>query len=424
MAGEGAAPLSQWMQEDTQQEASTPALSRQLRGLPRISISEKERADLQELARSRAGEVRLTERALMILFAEAGNSAAEIAEEVGTTPKTVRKWCRRYIEERCEHADRTVKEWLADATRAGRKDTFDELFWVDVLAIATSDPDTYDRPITHWTSRELAAEVVNQKLAKSIHFATIARFLKKCDLRPDRVKEWMNRKPDPDFDERAADVKDCLVAATSDPQPDRATVSFDEKTGMQAKERIAPDKPMQSGRPVRQEFEYKRHGTLVLFGSMLVNTGEISVLLDTYRTNPITADALHFFFSDLFDAGYKSIDVVLDQLNTHWSIDLVEAVAELCGLPLPRSSEIMTGEQRRAWLSDPNKPIVFHYTPKHASWLNPIEIWFGVLVRKVLRRGSFKSTTDLHSRVLKFLEYYNDKLAHPYKFNKWKRIAA
>jgi len=424
MAGEGAAPLSPKMQEDTHQAVPTPAVSRQLCGLPRITTSEKEKADLQELASSRAGEVRLAERAQIILLAEAGYTAAEIAEEVGTTPKTARKWCRRYLEERCRNADRTVKEWLADGTRVGRKDTFDELFWVDVLAIATSDPSFYDRPITHWTSRELAEEVVNQELAESIHFTTIARFQKKCDLRPDRVKEWMNRKPDPDFDERAADVKDCLVAATSDPQPDRATVSFDEKTGMQAKERIAPDKPMQPGRPVRQEFEYKRHGTLVLFGLMLVNTGEISVSLDTYRTNPITADVLYCFFSDLFDAGYKNIDVVLDQLNTHWSIDLVEAVAELCALPVPSYSEIKTGAQRRAWLSDPSKPIVFHYTPKHASWLNPIEIWFGVLVRKVLRRGSFKSTTDLHSRVLKFVDYYNEKLAHPYKFNKWKRIAA
>ena len=128
-------------------------------------------------------------------------------------------------------------------------------------------------------------------------------------------------------------------------------------------------------------------------------------------------------FTELLEAGHKHIDVVLDQLNTHWSTDLVKALAPLCGLPEPAEEEMLTGAQRRAWLEDPSKPIVFHFTPKHASWLNPIEIWFGALARKLLRRGSFRSTTDLEDRVLRFVEYYNQKLARPYKFKKWEMAA-
>jgi len=291
------------------------------------------------------------------------------------------------------------------------------------MTIVTSDPEDSGRPISHWSSRELADEVVVREMAESIHRSTISRFLAKCALKPHRVKEWMNRKDDPEFEPRAQKVKDVLVQAQQDPSPEKVTVSFDEKTGMQAKERIAPAQPMRPGQPVRLEFEYARHGTLVLFATMLVHSGEVIARTRSNRTNPVTAEVMSELFAELLEAGYKNIDVVLDQLNTHWSVELVKVVARLCGLPEPPAAAIKKGPQRRAWLEEPNKPIVFYFTPKHASWLNPIEIWFSVLARKVLRRGSFRSTTDLEGKVHRFIEYFNHKLARPYKLNTWK-IAA
>lgn len=388
-----------------------------------LPLSTKERRELESLSHGRRMEVRLAERAKIILLAANGASDSQISAQVGVTSKTVRKWRRRYPERRWEEPDHTVKQWLADASRVGRPDRFDELFWVDVVAIATSDPNTYGRPITHWTVRELAAEIIEQELTESIHFTTVSRFLAKCALKPHRTEQWMNRKADPEFDVRAADVKECLVAASTEPSGEWVTVSFDEKTGMQAKERVAPDQPMQPGRPTRLEFEYKRHGTLVLFAMMEIRSGKVDGFMNITRTNEVTAQVLGSYFQQLFEAGYKRIDVVLDQLNTHWSVDLVQCVAELCDLPRPGPKQSKTGAQRRAWLSDPHKPIVLHYTPKHASWLNPIEIWFGVLVQKVLRRGSFCSTTDLEARVLRFIDYYNQKLAHPYTFKRWNKAA-
>ncbi len=141
------------------------------------------------------------------------------------------------------------------------------------------------------------------------------------------------------------------------------------------------------------------------------------------RTNEDTARLLRMHLVLLLLQGYRQITVVLDQLNTHMSLDVVQMVAELCNLPLPDLSTLQTMAQRRAWLERADKPIVFSFTPKHASWLNPIEIWFGVLVRKVLRRGSFSSLEDLRARLNAFIEYYNEKLAHPYKLRQLKKAA-
>lgn len=386
-----------------------------------LELSDAERAELEALTRASSAEVRIAERARIVLLAASGETNAAIGTALGTTAKTAGKWRRRYLERRRAKPDKAVGKRLVDATRPGHPDTFDECFWVDVLAIATSDPKESGRPITHWTSEELVDEIVAVRgLVESIDASTVSRFLSQALLQPHRSKYWMNRKDDPDFDERAADVKQYLVGASENPSPDRATVSVDEKTGMQAKECIAPDQPMKPGCPARLEYEYKRHGTLVLFGLMVVNMGHMIGVTRADRTNETTADVLRSLFELLFEAGYKAIDVILDQLNTHWSVPLIYSVADLCGLPRPDDKDIGTGKQRRRWLSDPNKPIVFHYTPRHASWLNPIEIWFSVLARKVLRRGSFRSTEDLAARVEHFISYYNEKLAHPYRFRPWK----
>lgn len=388
-----------------------------------IQLQAQEEEDLRRLARQPTVELRLSQRAQIILYAAQGQSNKQIRDRLGFDLKTIRMWRSRYLASREEKPQSSVRQRLADVGRSGRPLKFDAIFWVDMTAIATSDPEDSQRPVTHWSSSELAEEAVRQGLAKSIHRSTISRFLAECGLQPHRIKGWMNRKEDPEFEPRAHDVKELLVQAQKDPCPEHVVVSFDEKTGMQAKERIAPDQPMAPGRPTRQEFEYQRHGTLVLFAMMLVHTGEVLARTHPNRPNTVTADVLRSLLQDLLTAGYKRISVVLDQLNTHWSADLVKVVAQMCGLAEPASENIRTGNQRRAWLEDPAKPIVFHFTPKHASWLNPIEIWFSVLARKVLRRGSFRSTTDLGDKVHRFIDYFNEKLARPYRLNTWK-IAA
>lgn len=389
-----------------------------------IELSATEREELTRIANSPSQQNRLVERAKIILDAANGYNHRKSARHLSVTRKTIKKWRQRYLSRRLEYPDARIITQLVDADRTGCPPKFDAFFWVDVTAIATSEPQQSGRPITEWTHQELADEVCKRKLTDSIHPSTVGRFLAECALKPHRVMGWMNRKDDPEFEQRATEVKECLVRATSATCPDdEAYISYDEKTGMQAKQRIAPDHPMKPGQPKRLEFEYKRNGTLALLAVMIVGSGMIMGCTRTERTNEVTAEVMNSFFKSLFASGYKRIHVLLDQLNTHWSVALVHVVAAISQVPIPAPSEIKEGRQRRAWLSDPNKAIVFHFTPKHASWLNPIEIWFGVLVRKLLRHGSFASTDELAQKVAHFTEYYNSRMAHPYKFKRWLKAA-
>jgi hypothetical protein len=386
-----------------------------------LVLDPAERAALEHLVRCSSEEARLVERARLVLGAADGRTNRALARQFGLGRKKVGLWRDRYVARRQAMPDASPRDLLQDDPRCGAPDRITPEQWVDLLALVTAAPASKGVPITHWTHRVLARAAVDQGLVPTIAPTTVGRFLAQCALQPHRVEEWMNRKADPGFDARAARVKALVTAAVApghDPQ--HAVLSFDEKTGMQARERIAPTKPMTIGYAERPEFEYVRHGTRVLFGLMNVATGTITAVLAPRRTNDDTARVLKDLLRTQLGAGATRVTLLLDQLNTHMSLDLVAAVAELCHLPRPDLCELDTMAKRRAWLERDDKPIVFCFTPKHASWLNPIEIWFGVLAGKVLRRGSFASLADLDEKVLRFTTYYNQKLAHPYRFRPWK----
>jgi len=151
---------------------------------------------------------------------------------------------------------------------------------------------------------------------------------------------------------------------------------------------------------------------------MHVNTGRINGFCLPQRTNEDTAMTLRVLFGLLLMQGYQRITVIMDQLNTHMSMDMVHMVAELCGIPIPDERELDSRHQRRAFLESESHRIRFQFTPRHASWLNPIEKWFSVLVRRLLRRASFTSTEQLASRITEFIDYYNRHLAHPYRYRR------
>jgi hypothetical protein len=198
------------------------------------------------------------------------------------------------------------------------------------------------------------------------------------------------------------------------------TVSVDEKPGIQALERKSPTKPMRPGVPERREFEYRRHGTQCLTASFEVATGRI--VTPTVQPTRDEADfASHIERTIATDpsAGWL---FVADNLTTHCSATLVLLIAGLCGLPTePLGKKGTRGvlksvATRKAFLTDASHRIRFVYVPKHTSWLNQVEIWFSVLSRRVLRRGSFTSKADLRKRLLDFVEYFNRTMAKPYKW--------
>ncbi|MBA3946077.1 MAG: transposase [Herpetosiphonaceae bacterium] len=195
-------------------------------------------------------------------------------------------------------------------------------------------------------------------------------------------------------------------------------VSTDEMTGIQALERIARTQPMQPGQVERREFEYVRHGTLSLMANFDVVSGQvISPSLGPTRTE---ADfAAHIARTLEADPG-GVWRFVMDQLNTHQSESLVRLVAERCGLSdelgeKGKSGVLESMATRAAFLSDATHRIQFVYVPKHTSWLNQVELWFGILVRRVLKRGDFPSLEALQARIVEFITYFN-KTAKPFKW--------
>jgi len=279
-----------------------------------------------------------------------------------------------------------------------------------IVALATRPPTEDGVPITHWSATDLAQASVEGGIVESISRTTVWRLLDQAAIKPHRWHYWRNS-PDPDFETKMLDIVALYLKAPKLKRRGEVVLSVDEKTSIQALQRRFPHQPCQPGHLERIEHEYIRHGTRCLTASLEVATGEIYGHLTDNRPAEVFADFVESVSHHYCAA--KRIHFVLDNLNTHWHAETCRAVAKLSGCPLP---PLETGAQRRVFLTRPGKRLVFHFTPSHASWLNQIEIWFGTLTRKVIRRGDFASVDDLDAKLIEFIQYYDEYLAHPYRW--------
>lgn len=387
---------------------------------------------LKRFSRKRKSPQWLVKRSQIILGHAKGNNIREIAQKLGIDRKTARLWLQRWKEGRkilsislaeasSKSLEKRIKTLLSDAPRSGTPAQFKSEQITQIIAIACEDPEKSERPISHWSAQEIADEAIKRNIVLQISRRTVNRILSEMDIAPHRSRYWLNATPDcPEtFQREVMKVCQTYEQATALLSKGIHLISVDEKTGIQALERAKPTQSAQPGRVERREYEYERHGTCCLIASLDVVLGTlIAAQLGPTRTEADFAEHIKTVIATAPKDGWIFI---ADQLNTHKSETLVRLVAAECDLNLElgekgKSGILFSMESRAAFLSDPSHRIRFLYTPKHTSWLNQIEMWFGILVRKLLKRGNFTSVEQLQQKIRDFIDYFNQTLAKPFNW--------
>jgi transposase len=373
---------------------------------PPIILAQKAQVELHTLARAHTTPQSLALRARTVLRAAAVDQPTnlQIGRELGCSNLTVGKWRRRYLE--------LGLPGLQDAPRSGRPRTMAPATRVQVISVASALPQDQKRTVTRWTLAEIVAACLDALNTAALSRSSVWRILQEVDLKPHKSEYWLNSH-DEDFDAKARHICHLYAQALEAYHQGRLVICCDEKTGRQVLERKAPTKPAQPGRCERREHEYIRHGTRVLINALAVATGQIAWTIGTTRT--ATDFVAHRNQAYHCWPGMQRYAWVMDNLNTHWSLDVCRLVARWCKVPF-EPHKLKTGPQRRAFLTAPSHRHVFHFTPKHGSWLNQAELFFGVLHRRFLARGSFPSAKDFTRRLERFLQEYNARHAHPYRW--------
>jgi transposase len=400
----------------------------------KVVITERQQAILRKLSTATTAAKRLVQRATIILLAFAGLSNQDIAAQVGLGRHQIGLWRRRWqyafadlvriecTEESPALLRQAIEELLSDEPRPGCPGKFTAEQLALLFALACEPPGKSGRPITHWTGAELADEAVRRGIVTSISTSQVNRLLREAELKPHKSRYWLNTtEKDPEL--FAAQVQMVCACYRDAPQlysrHDTHTISVDEMTGIQALGRIAAALPMKPGQDERQEFEYRRNGTLTLIGNFHVVTGEL--INPTLGPTRSEADFVkHIEQTIQLDPEARYV-FVLDNLNIHCSATLVELVARLCDIKdelgkKGKRGVLKSQKSRQEFLSDLRHRVRFVYTPKHSSWLNQIEIVFGIIMRKVVRRGNFTSIDDLRTKLLAFIDYFNQVFARPFKW--------
>jgi len=324
-----------------------------------------DRQRLSALTRASTAPAGMALRARIVLLAADGVSHTEIAERVGVSRPTVIGWRARY--ERCGLAG------LEERPRSGRPRVIDHR----AVIAATLRPPPAKLGVTHWSSRLLAERL-------KIDHATVARAWKAYGVAPWRC-ETFKFSTDPELVAKVTDVVGLYLA----PPENAIVVCVDEKSQIQALDRTAPTLPMQPGRAARWTHDYRRHGTTTLFAALEIATGKV-----TAACKPRHRHQEFLSFCKQVARAYPTgeLHLVMDNYAAHKRVEV------------------------RDWLAD-NPRVHVHFTPTSASWMNLVEVWFGIIERQAIRRGTYRSVRDLNTKIRAFIDGWNDR-CHPFVWTK------
>ena len=338
---------------------------------PALILREGDRERLAELARLPSVPSGLAKRARMVLLAADGMPNAQIARVVGVSRPTVIGWRDRYLQGGVAA--------LEDEPRSGGRRRSARLTWSSQRWLNDGRPPER-LGITHWSARFLAAEL-------GISFASVARIWRKWKIQPHRL-ETFKFSTDPELEAKIRDVVGLYLA----PPESAVVVSVDEKSQVQALDRTAPMLPLRPGLAARRTHDYVRHGTTTLFAALEIATGKITA--DACYPRHRHQEFLRFLKKVAAAHPAADLHVVLDNYGTH------------------KHPEV------RKWLAKPeNQRITLHFTPTGCSWLNMVEIFFGIITRQAIRRGTFTSVKDLTTAIGAFIDAYNDR-CEPFTWTK------
>ena len=325
-----------------------------------LAIAPEDLHTLRQWSRSSSIRAGLAERAKILLLAAEGLSNTQIAQQLGCSRPTVILWRRRYAQ--------TGLDGLADKPRPGRPQTVRKDRQAEILA-ATLSPPPERLGVTHWSTRLLAVEL-------GVSHNTVARSWRDHDLKPWRL-ETFKFSTDPQLEAKVRDVVGLYLHP-----PERAiVVCVDEKSQIPALDRTAPSLPLRSGSPERRTHDYTRHGTTTLFAALEVATGRVTdQCFDRHRHG----EFLVFLKRVAKAYPRRQLHLVLDNYGTH------------------------THPKVAAWLAR-HPRIHLHFTPTSASWMNLVEVFFGIITRQAIRRGSFASVADLESAIRRFIDGWNQR---------------
>jgi transposase len=339
-----------------------------------VKLSREERKSLELLTRRGTAEQRQVMRAQIALMAHRGEPTASIAQALGVSVQTVSHWRTRLV--------RYGVKGLQETPRPGRPRRIGEAQRLELLALACepAEPDGRATP----TLDELVERAIERGVTEQISRSHLQRILQAGDLRPHRVRQWLHS-PDPQFRRKVNEI--CALYRQA-PQGS-VVLSIDEKTGIQAIERKHADRAPQPGRVRRREFEYIRHGTQALTAALDVHSGRVIGSCTDRRTQ---ADLVAFMEQVALAYPEGTVHVVWDNLNTH------------------RAQTVWDEFNARH-----DQRFVFHFTPLHASWVNQIELLFGIYSRRVLRHASHVSIEHLRQRTEAFVAQRN-RAPKPFKW--------